>query len=313
LTPDAGQQARVSVVLTTYNHQAFIGEAIESILAQQCDFPIEVFITEDRSTDDTFEIVASYARRHPQLIRTWRSPHNLNTNAVTNRAIAAASGEFVALLDGDDYWTDPAKLAKQVAFLEASPDLSMCFHDCAIVDGSGHAISDSAFRLGRPPARMAFRDIARSNFVPGPSPMIRRAALDPLPSWVDSCEWGDWPLYLIAARHGAIGFIPEAMAAYRRHGGGYWTGMPARQRFETNVSFLTDVARHVPAADARELDRGIGYAWADTLFDQARARDLAGLARSLWRLPALAARRRRPGLIAVGLGELGRRLRQRFR
>jgi glycosyltransferase involved in cell wall biosynthesis len=304
---------RASVILTTYNHEPFIGQAIDSILAQKCDFPVEILITEDCSTDGTYEIIDRYARRDQDLIRTWRSPRNLNTNVVTNRAIAAASGEFIALLDGDDYWTDPAKLQKQVAFLEANPNLSMCFHDCAIVGRNGHAISQSAFRQGAPAPRSSFRDIARTNYIPGPSPMIRRAAAAPLPGWLDACAWGDWPLYLIAARHGAIGFMPDRMAAYRRHEGGYWTGMAAEQRFETTVMFLADLGRELPAAEARQLSRGMSYAWADTVFDQIRARDLAGLTRTLWRLPVLAVRNHRPALTAAGLWELGRRFQRRIR
>src|SRR5438132_1427938 len=113
----AAAPVRVSVLVMTYNHASFIEQALDSVLMQQASFEYEVVISEDRSTDGTREIVIGYQERFPEKVRLLLSPSNLNSNRVVSRGIRACRSEFVALLDGDDYWTDPAKLQLQVDFL----------------------------------------------------------------------------------------------------------------------------------------------------------------------------------------------------
>ncbi len=101
---------RASVLVMTYNHAGLIRQALDSVLMQRTSFDYEIVISEDRSTDGTREIVTEYQRRFPNRVRLLLSAENLNSLAVVSRGIRACRGEFVALLDGDDYWTDPAKL-----------------------------------------------------------------------------------------------------------------------------------------------------------------------------------------------------------
>ena len=104
---------KATVLLVTYNHSAYIRQAVESVLAQEADFEWEVLITEDCSTDGTREIVQEYADRHPERIRLLLSKLNQNDNEVVSRGIDAARGTYLALLDGDDYWLGPRKLELQ--------------------------------------------------------------------------------------------------------------------------------------------------------------------------------------------------------
>ena len=115
----------VSVILITYNHEAYIEQTLEGILAQQCDFPFELIITEDKSQDHTLEICLGYQKKYPQLIRvvTWRENVGLNSNFL--RVWGRARGKYAALCEGDDYWIDAAKLAKQVAIMEESPETTL--------------------------------------------------------------------------------------------------------------------------------------------------------------------------------------------
>ena len=122
------QQPLLSIVTITYNHEPYIAKTIESVLMQQVTFPIEYIIAEDCSTDNTRKICQTYVEKHPDIIRLITSGSNVGAIENERRAFAAAKGKFIACCEGDDYWTDPLKLQKQVDFLEAHPNYSACFH-----------------------------------------------------------------------------------------------------------------------------------------------------------------------------------------
>ena len=124
----------VTVILLTYNHEQYIAEALLGILAQQTDFGVEIIITEDCSTDGTIDAIEAVRSTNGASWTVLRSPRNECSNRVWRRALDVARGEFIATLDGDDYWTDPNKLARQVEFLRSRPDCSMCFHDVVKLD-----------------------------------------------------------------------------------------------------------------------------------------------------------------------------------
>lgn len=120
----------VTVVTITYNHERYIAKCIDGVLSQKVDFPMEFIIAEDCSTDGTRAICEDYARKHPESIRLITSETNIGYNPNELRAMKAARGKYIAYCEGDDYWTDPNKLQKQVDFLEAHPEYSICFHRC---------------------------------------------------------------------------------------------------------------------------------------------------------------------------------------
>jgi len=118
----------VSIVCITYNHEPFIRQALDSFLMQECDFPYEIVLAEDCSTDGTREICMEYAAKYPEIIHYIWSENNIGAVENEARAIRAAKGKYIALCEGDDYWTDPHKLQKQVAFMESHPEYSVTFH-----------------------------------------------------------------------------------------------------------------------------------------------------------------------------------------
>src|SRR5688500_5403713 len=101
--PSSGHDVKVTVIVVTYNHERYIEQAIDSVLEQQATFPFELIITEDCSTDGTRDLVRAYAQRHPDRVQLLLSERNLNDNSVLTRALMAARGQYVALLDGDDW------------------------------------------------------------------------------------------------------------------------------------------------------------------------------------------------------------------
>lgn len=127
----------LSVVMTTYNHERYIAQAIESVLRQQTSFGVEIVIGEDCSTDRTLNIAQDYQSQYPEAIRIIRSEHNVGWRANYRRTIAAARGKYVALLDGDDYFTHRKKLQMQVDLLEANPDVGMCYTRSERIDETG--------------------------------------------------------------------------------------------------------------------------------------------------------------------------------
>lgn len=118
----------VSIVTITYNHEPWISKAIEGVLMQKVGFPIEYIIAEDCSTDGTRKICEQYAQKYPDIIKLLPSDKNYGTVENEHRAFMVAKGKYIATCEGDDYWTDPLKLQKQVEFLEAHPDYSVTFH-----------------------------------------------------------------------------------------------------------------------------------------------------------------------------------------
>jgi len=116
----------VSIKTITYNHAPYIKECIEGILMQKTDFPFEYIISDDCSTDGTREIVEEYSRKYPDIIKNISPKENIGARENANRIRAACQGKYQASCEGDDYWTDPNKLQKQVSFLEENPDYSLC-------------------------------------------------------------------------------------------------------------------------------------------------------------------------------------------
>src|SRR5262245_48465575 len=107
---------KVTVLVMTYNHAGFIAQALDSVLGQEVNFTYEVVISEDCSADGTREIVIAYQKNYPDRIRLLLSERNLHSNEIVVRGLQAAQGQYIALLDGDDYWTSAHKLQKQVEF-----------------------------------------------------------------------------------------------------------------------------------------------------------------------------------------------------
>jgi glycosyltransferase involved in cell wall biosynthesis len=251
-------QPEVSVVIVTYNHAPFIVQAVESVLAQRTDFPYEIIISEDCSTDRTRDLVRALQERHPDRIRLMLSETNQNDNAVLSRAALMARGDLVATLDGDDYWTSPKKLQRQRDHLRAHPEQSACFHNALDVhdDGSRPPIPHN------PDDQMAVlfgEDLWTGNPVATCSAMFRRVVFDNLPEWYRTARAGDWPLYLLSSNYGPIGYLPEMMAVYRIHSGGAWSGQSTEEQAIDAIALLREMNTHFEGRYAAQAQAGIAY------------------------------------------------------
>src|SRR4051812_38123651 len=173
---------KVSVSLITYNHAPFIAQCIESILAQRTTFPVELLIGEDDSSDGTREIVRRYAEAHPEQIRAFfHKPNRQNPprrpvpgmlNSVNN--LRSARGDYIAMLDGDDYWIDPLKLQAQADYLDAHPGCSTCFHRVVKIDAAGQPIEAQHAKPTLPDELSLQGFLQRKFAMPTASVMFRR-------------------------------------------------------------------------------------------------------------------------------------------
>jgi hypothetical protein len=215
----ATKRPKLSVVTTTHNQEAYVRDAFDSFVAQQIDFPMEIIVADDASTDATRAIIQEYVDRYPHLFRPILRPKNLGLNRNLVDALSRARGTYIALCEGDDYWIDPLKLSKQVAFLDRHPKTAVCFHPVRTIWEDGR-VEDQDF----PP--VSWRDdlsldaLIRRNFIQTNSVVYRR-----LPHY-RGIPADVMPLdHYLMVRHafsGNIDMLPETMAVYRRHSQGMW-------------------------------------------------------------------------------------------
>jgi glycosyltransferase involved in cell wall biosynthesis len=243
---------KVSVCVQTYNHEPFIAEALDSVLMQETDFDYEIVLGEDESQDRTREICIDCAARYPRRIRLFlRSRKDVihidgrqtgRFNFVGN--LKAARGQYIALLDGDDYWSDRDKLQKQVDFLEAHPECSMCFHNVRVIYEDGSQEPQNYCPSGQKEIS-GLEDILKRNFIPSCSVMFRRGLAPELPDWFYLTQMGDWPLHLMNAEKGRIGYIDQVMGVYRVHSGGAWSSLSQIELLHENIKFYHYANAHL--------------------------------------------------------------------
>lgn len=218
---------KVSIVCITYNHEKFIAEALDSILMQKTNFPFEIIIGEDCSSDTTADIVRKYANTYPDIIKPIFQENNTGPYNNTIAAFQQVHGKYIVINEGDDYFTDPLKLQKQVEFLDANPKYSICFHPVKVIwedkSHQDYVFPEPKYRNNK--NILTMDELLKNNFIQTNSCMFRwRFSKDQNLSDYYPREIlpGDWYLYLLHAQVGKIGFIPETMSVYRKHNDGIW-------------------------------------------------------------------------------------------
>lgn len=224
------QTPKISVALITYNHAKYIAQALDSIFAQQLDEAWELVVGDDASTDGTYEIIQEHLSRHPATVQWLERGTNLGMHRNGLRTMAACRGKYVAILEGDDFWTAPHKLRTQTAYLDTHDECAACFHPVNVVDDQGRPLNE--VHPGQRPPFLQLQDLLRSNDIPTCSMMFRRALLPEMPASIQTLAMTDWPLYIQLARRGPVGCIDEVMACYRRHNSGTWTSHDEGSRMD---------------------------------------------------------------------------------
>lgn len=226
----------VSVACITYNHEKFIPQAIESVLMQETDFPVELVIGEDCSTDGTRAIVQEYAAKYPGVIRPLLPDLNLGMAKNYEAVRLACRGKYIAWLEGDDYWILPKKLQWQVDMMEANPHYSMCGSKTrlSICDSSGVEIETRLLAPGTIKEVFGLEEFLLGYTMHTTSMMLRNGIVD-FPSWLkDIVMLRDTCVFALHADKGPVGYIDEVASCYRLHEGGIWTSKSAADQLKCN-------------------------------------------------------------------------------
>ena len=210
---------KLSVSVVTYQQERYVRQALSSVLEQQTDFDFEVVVGDDASTDGTRDILREMRCAAPERIRLLMAAANYGDSGLSNfmATIDAAQGEYVAFLDGDDFWTSPHKLQRQVDFLDRHPDCVICAHRVE------HRLENGDVLLSPRPARgdreLSVGRLLISNFAEKISTVVRRSAIEALPEWYRKTDAisADWLFNVLTGRTGKVGFIDELLAVHRLH------------------------------------------------------------------------------------------------
>lgn len=218
-------QIIVSIQCLSYNHAPYIRQCLDGFVMQKTNFRFEAIVHDDASTDGTQDIIREYEKKYPDIIKPIYQKENQYSKGIsgyiTNLVTQKSKGKYIALCEGDDYWTDPLKLQKQVDYLEANPDYSMCFHN-AIVHWEQDGQADSLF--SHPEDReYSGVEIFKNWIVPTASVVFKRTVYESSIYKKTNSDtafcYGDILIFLSCCACGKVYGMSDVMSVYRRHEG----------------------------------------------------------------------------------------------
>jgi glycosyltransferase involved in cell wall biosynthesis len=221
------QEYLLDIPMCVYNHGKYIAQAIEGVINQQTDFKYRLIIGEDCSTDNSREIIQKCVENYPSIIKVFFHDKNIGTVENSRILFRESKAKYVALCDGDDYWTDRDKLQKQIDFLEQNPDFAICFHNSRILNED--APEEISYSNAMDQVEITtFDDLARGEYIYTATCVFRNEHFKKFPEKYYSFM-NNYTLDLHNAQFGKIKYINEVMSVYRKHRGGIWS-MVARER-----------------------------------------------------------------------------------
>lgn len=224
------EEPLVSVCVITYQHVNYIRTCLNAILMQETTFPFEIIIGEDESKDGTREICIEYAEKYPNKISLFLRSRkdviylNGSPNGRYNfiECIRSTKGKYIAICEGDDYWTDPNKLQKQVEFLESHSEYVGCFHNTEERYEDDENKASFLYCNYEAAKNISFSDLCSGNLIPTCSVVFKKGVFGEFPEWYQNLTMGDWPLHLLNVQFGDYWYLPKVMAVHRLHMKSLW-------------------------------------------------------------------------------------------
>ncbi len=263
-------------MIITYNHAKFIAEAIDSVLEQKTDFPFAIHVIDDCSTDGTSDIVRDYAARHPGIVKPFINKKNLGhkgTQKVFYKGFQTLDGDYMAILEGDDYWASPNRLQNHVAFLEANPDFVACACNTLKIyeDGSGKEP-----HIFQPPPDKEVHEldeiIMLSSFFHASSLTFRNVFRGKVPRYFRSPLSCDIFVTIAHAQFGQVRFFPEIGSVYRAHASGLFSQMTQTKGWMWNIDSFRAFNRWLGLRHFPQFTKSI-YHYCDRLLVNGREED----------------------------------------
>lgn len=249
----------VSVLVLAWNHGEFIRQTLESITEQNYSEGFEILIGEDSSSDQTLVICLEFQERFPDIVKVIAHSENIGMHANFRSLWEAACGEHIAFCEGDDYWTDPLKLKKQVEFLRSHPECNLCGALTTTVAKDQNGVWSDVGQIGPSNAQetYSFEElIARYNFHFS-SVMLRKSSVE-FPDWLEQMYCVDRPIYLLSAQTGRAGFISEPMSVYRLHDGGNWSAVKQVEKAKSSIELFTVMRDYFDQKYRKLFDQTLG-------------------------------------------------------
>jgi glycosyltransferase involved in cell wall biosynthesis len=246
---NVAQLSLVSICSITYNHEPYIRQCLDGFLMQKTNFKYEIIIHDDASTDGTAEIIKEYAERYPDLITPVFQTENQYSKGLrgfyAKFVFPRAKGKYIALCEGDDYWTDPLKLQKQVDFLEANPDFVMCSHCFDVLLQEAGTFENKVEDTN---LKYSLIDITNGTWPAQTLTVLFRAN-----SLLDKCYGvvtGDVALFYFLLKQGNGMRLKDNMATYRIHKSGLWGGVSGVNRIKSSFDVRLSIYQLDKSKDA---------------------------------------------------------------
>lgn len=215
----------VSICCITYNHENYIKDAIESFLMQKTSFPYEIIIHDDASTDGTPAIIKNYAEKNPNIIPVFQkeNQYSKNVNIFPNFVFPLVKGKYIAICEGDDYWTDQLKLQKQIEYMEKHPECTLCVHASNDVNEKGEFIKKRMRYKNNSIVPMEDLILGGGGFAVLASTVYPSRLRSHFPRYYFNSPVGDVPLHLFLGSQGEVFYFNDNMSNYRTGVPGSWT------------------------------------------------------------------------------------------
>ncbi len=228
--------------MCAYNHEKYIGQAIEGVLKQKTNFKFRLIISDDCSSDNTRKVISEYYSKNSESMKVFFQEKNIGPYENSHILFEECKAKYIALCDGDDFWTDETKLQKQIDFLESNPDFVCCCHNADIISDGMVLRRYNDFNS---PIILSRKDIIIGLSIPTASVVYRNLVKENPPKYLVKNTL-DIILYFALYNYGKFFMFPDVMACYRIHNGGMWSGQSEMIKVNKSMEIQSYILKELP-------------------------------------------------------------------